>query len=124
MKKRQMNILAGIPANYEAIHTGIVDLLHAARSAAARSVNSLMTAAYWEIGRRIVQFEQRGEARADYGKQLIEQLATNLSKQLAADSGQRTSPGPPRQNSTIASLVFFRIFFATLPKNVSAFPMR
>ncbi|NEP56384.1 MAG: DUF1016 domain-containing protein [Symploca sp. SIO2G7] len=30
-----------------------------------------MTATYWEIGRRIVEFEQSGESRAEYGKQLI-----------------------------------------------------
>jgi predicted nuclease of restriction endonuclease-like (RecB) superfamily len=42
----------------------------------------LMTAAYWEIGRRIVQSEQRGEARAEYGEQLIERLAIDLSKQF------------------------------------------
>jgi hypothetical protein len=41
------------------IHAEIVELLHVARSASVRSVNALMmTAAYWEIGRRIVEFEQ------------------------------------------------------------------
>ena len=40
--------------NYDNIRAGIVELLKAARSAAARNVNSIMTAAYWEIGRRIV----------------------------------------------------------------------
>ena len=80
MKKRQMTKPTGIPENYEAIRTGIVDLLHAAKRVAARNVNSLMTAAYWEIGRRIIQSEQRGEARAGYGEQLIEQLASDLSQ--------------------------------------------
>jgi len=70
------------PQNYEVIRTGIVELLRSARSSAARSVNSLMTAAYWEIGRRIVESEQQGEARAEYGEQLIERLAIDLSKQF------------------------------------------
>lgn len=39
--------------SYDNIRAGIVDLLKAARSAAVRNVNSMMTAAYWEIGRRI-----------------------------------------------------------------------
>lgn len=39
-----------LPAGYAGIHGGIVQLLDAARQAAARSVNSLMTASYWEIG--------------------------------------------------------------------------
>ena len=48
-------------AGYTAVHTDIVTLLESARSAAARSVNALMTASYWEIGRRIVEFEQGGQ---------------------------------------------------------------
>lgn len=77
-----MNRITQSPQNYEAIRTGIVELVRSARSTAARSVNSLMTAAYWEIGRRIVQSEQQGEARAEYGEQLIERLAIDLSKQF------------------------------------------
>lgn len=46
-----------VPADYGDIHTGIVELLESARHAAARSVNALMTASYWEFGRRIVEFE-------------------------------------------------------------------
>ncbi|MCH8857643.1 MAG: DUF1016 domain-containing protein, partial [Proteobacteria bacterium] len=46
---------AAVPAGYASIHGGIVDLLDAARQTAARSVNALMTASYWEIGRRIVE---------------------------------------------------------------------
>jgi len=53
------------PEKYEAIRTGIVDLLNVARSAAARNVNSIMTAVYWEIGRRIVDSELRGQRRAE-----------------------------------------------------------
>ncbi len=52
---------------YSGIHGDIVALLESARRAAARSVNALMTASYWEIGRRIVEFEQGGQGRADYG---------------------------------------------------------
>jgi hypothetical protein len=42
-------------------------------------VNALMTATYWEIGRRIVQSEQAGEKRAEYGDVLIQRLAKDLS---------------------------------------------
>ena len=70
-----MTNLTTMPENYDNIRTGIVELLKAARSAAARNVNSIMTATYWEIGRRIVMLEQGGEHRAEYGEQLIEQLA-------------------------------------------------
>lgn len=57
----------------------VVDLMQAARRAAARSVNAIMTATYWEIGRRIVELEQGGESRAEYGKQILERLAKDLS---------------------------------------------
>jgi hypothetical protein len=48
-------------AGYADIRSGIVELLDAARHAAARSVNALMTASYWEIGRRLVEAEQKGK---------------------------------------------------------------
>ena len=70
------------------IRTGIVELLRAARSAAARNVNSIMTATYWEIGRRIVTLEQGGERRAEYGEQLIEQLAGDLTRQFGRGFGR------------------------------------
>ncbi|EPS7386209.1 PDDEXK nuclease domain-containing protein, partial [Pseudomonas aeruginosa] len=63
-------------------HSGIVEVLDAARHAAARSVNALMTASYWEIGRRIVEAEQRGKRRAGYGEQLIERLSADLTAQF------------------------------------------
>ena len=65
--------------NYGDIHAGIIELLEAARRAVARSVNAAMTATYWEIGRRIVEFEQAGAERATYGDALIERLAKDLT---------------------------------------------
>ena len=67
------------PAGYAAVHGDIVALLEAARRTAARSVNALMTSSYWEIGRRIVEFEQSGKERADYGETLLARLATDLN---------------------------------------------
>ena len=58
---------------------GIAELLETARRTAARTVNALMTATYWEIGRRIVEFEQKGATRAGYGEELLAQLAADLS---------------------------------------------
>ncbi|UGS43329.1 Putative nuclease YhcG [Pseudocitrobacter corydidari] len=66
-------------AGYQQIHDGIIDLVNSARTETVRSVNALMTATYWEIGRRIVEFEQGGEARAAYGAQLIKRLSKDLS---------------------------------------------
>jgi predicted nuclease of restriction endonuclease-like (RecB) superfamily len=82
-----MTDLTTMSENYANIRTGIVELLKAARSAAARNVNSIMTAAYWEIGRRIVESEQGGSARANYGDELIKQLANDLSSQFGRGFG-------------------------------------
>lgn len=65
-------------AQYVAVHSDIVALLEAARRAAVRSVNALMTASYWEIGRRIVEFEQDGQERAVRGQQLLQRLSADL----------------------------------------------
>ena len=83
-----MTDLTAMPENYDNIRTEIVDLLKTARSTAARNVNSIMTATYWEIGRRIVKLEQGGERRAGYGEQIIEQLATDLTRQFGRGFGQ------------------------------------
>jgi predicted nuclease of restriction endonuclease-like (RecB) superfamily len=83
-----MSNVPNVPENYDAVRAEIIELLQAARRVAARSINSLMTATYWEIGRRIVQYEQRGEARADYGQQLVEQLANDLSRQFGRGFGR------------------------------------
>ena len=66
-------------ASYQAIFGDVSKIIDAARDRAARSVNAAMTAAYWQIGRRIVEFEQAGEERAEYGDALIERLAEDLT---------------------------------------------
>ena len=84
-----MSKMTVIPPNYDTIRAGIVELLKSARSAAARNVNSIMTATYWEIGRRIVELEQAGKRRADYGDLLIRKLATDLSTSFGRGFGAR-----------------------------------
>ncbi|WP_425126482.1 DUF1016 N-terminal domain-containing protein [Burkholderia gladioli] len=64
---------------YVGIHGGIVGLMNAARRAAARSVNALMRAGYWEIGRRIVEAEQKGKRRAGYGEKLMARPSFDLT---------------------------------------------
>ena len=66
-------------ARYQSIFGDVSSIIDAARRSAARSVNAAMTAAYWLIGRHIVEFEQEGKRRADYGEEIIERLATDLS---------------------------------------------
>ena len=66
-------------ASYQAVFGDVSKIIDVARESAARSVNAAMTAAYWLIGRRIVEFEQSGEERADYGAALMEKLAADLT---------------------------------------------
>ncbi|MCD6327175.1 DUF1016 family protein [bacterium] len=68
-----------LEAHYGSALGDISTVIDAARRSAARSVNCIMTAAYWLIGRRIVEFEQGGEARAGYGEMLLERLAEDLT---------------------------------------------
>lgn len=102
MAKIKLTKSAALPAGYAGIHGGIVELLDTARHAAARSVNALMTASYWEIGRRIVEAEQQGRRRAGYGEQLIARLSGDLTA--------RFGRGFSRQN-----LQQMRSFFLTWP---------
>lgn len=76
-------------AGYDGIRAQIVALLESARRASARAVNALMTATYWEIGRRIVEAEQGGKRRADYGERLIERLAADLTRRFGRGFGRR-----------------------------------
>ena len=63
---------------YENVLSSVVGLLASARRNSVRVVNAVMTATYWEIGRRIVEFEQSGDNRATYGDSLIDRLSVDL----------------------------------------------
>ncbi|MFH1688930.1 MAG: PDDEXK nuclease domain-containing protein [Candidatus Eisenbacteria bacterium] len=67
----------------------VAALLEEARHAAARSVNAVMTATYWAIGRRVVEHEQGGEERAAYGEALIVRLSKDLTDRFGRGFGRR-----------------------------------
>ena len=75
--------------NYHAWSGGIASLLEEARRQSARHINAILTATYWEIGRRIVEFVQQGETRAEYGDIIIEKLSHDLTKQFGRGFSQR-----------------------------------
>jgi len=77
------------PANYEGFLADVVRVIDAARRAVARAVNTGMTTTYWRIGRRIVEEEQRGTVRADYGEQLVKRLALDLSSRFGRGFSKR-----------------------------------
>lgn len=97
-----MTDIAISSAEYSGIHGDIVALLEHGRRAAARSVNALMTATYWEIGRRIVEFSQGGEGRAAYGQTLLERLSADLTARFGRGFG-------------VDNLELMRMFYQTYP---------
>jgi predicted nuclease of restriction endonuclease-like (RecB) superfamily len=58
----------------------VITILEQARTNVVRTVNSEMVLAYWHIGREIVQELQKGEDRAEYGKQIIKELSAKLNE--------------------------------------------
>ena len=102
MKK---TVAAGeLDAPYQVVFGDVSKIVDAARDSATRSVNAAMTAAYWLIGHRIVEFEQSGEERARYGTALMERLAADLT--------QRFGRGFSRQN-----IQYMRLFYVSYPSD-------
>jgi len=60
------------------LYSKIRNILLEARISAIRSINSEMVFAYFEIGKIIVQYEQKGKERAEYGKEVLERLSKKL----------------------------------------------
>ncbi|MBQ7244157.1 MAG: DUF1016 family protein [Bacilli bacterium] len=60
----------------------VKELLNAAKEKAKVAINVAMVYTYYEIGRRIVDQEQKGENRAEYGKEVLKQLSTALTKEF------------------------------------------
>ena len=67
---------------YQSIFDDVARLICSARQSAARSVNAVMTATHWLVGRYLVEFEQEGDNRANYGTEIVERLAADLTKQF------------------------------------------
>lgn len=59
-----------------------IELLHSARQQIVRNVNFIMVQTYFEIGRMIIEEEQNGKERADYGKSLLKELSKVLTKEF------------------------------------------
>jgi hypothetical protein len=95
-----------VQKHLESIYTNIKNVLDEAHNKAIRSINFAMVQAYWQIGRLIVEEEQSGKERADYGRYLIREL----SKKLSSDFGK----GFDERN-----LWYMRSFYTTFP-NVNA----
>jgi predicted nuclease of restriction endonuclease-like (RecB) superfamily len=77
------------PRSYRELLHGVAVLLERARQGAAQSVNTIITSTYWEIGRRIVEHEQRGHTKAAYGIHLLDKLSDDLTARLGRGFSRR-----------------------------------
>jgi len=88
------------------LYQRVREILESARAGVARSVNTSQVIANWLIGREIVEEEQNGKHRADYGKQVIEEL----SQRLLSDYGSGYS---------VQNLWLIRQFYLNYPRLLS-----
>ncbi len=86
-------------------------MLAGARQKAYSAINVAMVECYWQIGRRIVEEEQRGELRAEYGAHLIRELSRNLSGEFGS-------------GFSVANLKNFRQFYLTYPDSGKGYALR
>ena len=93
------------------LYQQIRGILHAARQQSYRAVNTAMVEAYWQIGRRIVDHEQGGEARAAYGQGVLAALAARLTEDFG-------------KGFTTANLRNFRQFYLTFTDEQIRYALR
>jgi predicted nuclease of restriction endonuclease-like (RecB) superfamily len=72
-------MLAPKAADYQRLVLEVSVLLEEARRTSVRTVNTILSTTYWEIGRRIVEFEQGGKVTSEYGEKLLERLSKDLT---------------------------------------------
>lgn len=72
------------PQSHRKLFESIRDLLHEARNAVSRNINTAMVTSYFKIGRMIVEHEQEGAKRAGYAKETLK----SLSQKLTAEFGR------------------------------------
>lgn len=101
--------LAATP-DYQNLLAQISDTCTQGRTRAVQAVNRHITETYWQVGRHIVEFEQGGKARADYGKALL----VSLSKDLTLRLGK----GFNRSNLTYMRLFYLRYPICAKPSHI------
>ena len=74
----------------QAFITDICSIIDNGRRTAYESVGNIMIQTYWNVGKRIVEEEQKGNERAEYGKRIIEQLSNELTHRYGKGFSKRT----------------------------------
>ncbi|MCH7771011.1 MAG: DUF1016 family protein [Bacteroidetes bacterium] len=102
MAKRKTKIQSKSKRDYSMLVGDISGVLEDARRISARSINAFLTAAYWNIGWKIIEFEQDGSHRAEYGDKLLKNLSADLSGKYGRGFSER-------------NLEQMRLFYLTYP---------
>jgi len=76
--------------HFEAFYERVAPIIREARTIIMRTIDNTMVKAYWNIGRYIVEEEQQGTSRANYGKLLIQDLSQRLTKEFGRGFGITT----------------------------------
>jgi len=76
------------PSLYKDLIQQIGDLLSLGRIKASRTVNNILVQTYWQIGRHIVEFEQNGDPKAQYGSNLLNRLSKDLTSKYGSGFGR------------------------------------
>lgn len=100
MNEIQTNTTSAIVGN---VISEIKSIVAQSRQQAYAAVNQAMVNAYWQIGKRIVEEEQQGKERADYGKQLLKQISAALTEEFG-------------KGFSVQNLYYFRQFYLTFPE--------
>lgn len=79
--------------NNQSLYSRVVELLAQSRQKVSQTINNIMATTYFEIGRMIVEEEQDGKEKAEYGKRVLKEL----SRKLVAEFGKGFSETNLRQ---------------------------
>jgi hypothetical protein len=89
LPNKKINILQKRKPIKNSLYGEIKNILNLARNEVVRAVNASMVIAYWEIGKRIVEVEQKGSNKADYGDYLLRDLAQKLTEDFGKGFDER-----------------------------------
>lgn len=76
-------------STYSSLITDLASLIEQGRKAAVRYVNTALVATYWLVGRRTVEYEQKGKERAEYGESLLKKISQDLTPRFGKGFTER-----------------------------------
>jgi len=106
MNSSKNNIRMIAKRDFEEMSNNISVVIEKAQQNAVQSINTELVKRNWEIGQQIVEFEQKGEKRAEYGAETIKTLSKNLTKKYG-------------KGFNLSNLKRFRQFFILFPKGAT-----